>query len=287
MKYKPFKCFSMVVLLLGIVSCSQVKSFFPDKKKDYQLTSEIPALHVPPDLSNHAIQTRPEVRMQRGAEAYQQHVAEAKPTVSKPATNAIAKKTGIYVELIEFSGGATLMILIFRLAASYPPALSIMASLLEKNVSRSGLHQPFSEKAAEFVKCCLQTIIVKQTMKDQPISIKLLDSFNRVIIQDSSSWDVSSQLKKIYTGSGGSASEANCKLQFCYDYKTASIILLEDTKGTQPDQAHGKQIKDVVKENDLILRDLGYSSYETFSDIAKKKHTFVRAFSRHQMFGNS
>ncbi len=97
----------MVVLLLGIVSCSQVKSFFPDKKKDYQLTSEIPALHVPPDLSNHAIQTRPEVRMQRGAEAYQQHVAEAKPTVSKPATNAIAKKTGIYVELIEFSGGAT------------------------------------------------------------------------------------------------------------------------------------------------------------------------------------
>jgi len=192
--------------------------------------------------------------------------------------NDIAKKTGFFQRTGKICPFDFLMVLIFRLAASYPPALRIMASLLEKNVSRSGLHQRFTEKAADFVKCCLQTIIVKQTMKDQPVSIKLLDPFNRVLIQDSSSWDVSSQLKEIYTGSGGSASEANCKLQFCYDYKTGSIILLEDTKGTEPDQAKGKQIKDVVEENDLILRDLGYSSYETFSDIAQKKAFFCSRF---------
>lgn len=192
--------------------------------------------------------------------------------------NAIAKKTGFFQRTGKICPFDFLMVLVFRLAVSYPPALRLMASLLEKNVSRSGLHQRFTEKAAEFIKCCLQTIIVKQTMKNQPVSIKLLDSFNRVLIQDSSSWDVSSQLKEIYTGAGGSASAANCKLQFCYDYKTGSIILLEDTKGIKPDQAYGKQIKDIVKENDLILRDLGYSSYETFSDIAQKKAYFCSRF---------
>ena len=198
--------------------------------------------------------------------------------LTREEINAIAKKTGFFQRTGKICPFDFLMVLIFRLAVSYPPALRLMASLLEKNVSRSGLHQRFTEKAAEFVKCCLQTIIAKQTMKDQPVSIKLLDSFNRVIIQDSSSWDVSSQLKEIYTGSGGSASEANCKLQFCYDYKTGSIILLDDTKGTKPDQAYGKKIKDVVEENDLILRDLGYSSYETFADIAQKKAYFCSRF---------
>ncbi len=198
--------------------------------------------------------------------------------LTREEINAIAKKTGFFQRTGKICPFDFLMVLIFRLAVSYPPALRLMASLLEKNVSRSGLHQRFTEKAAEFVKCCLQTIIAKQTMKDQPVSIKLLDSFNRVIIQDSSSWDVSSQLKKIYTGSGGSASEANCKLQFCYDYKTGSIILLDDTKGTKPDQAYGKKIKDVVEENDLLLRDLGYSSYETFADIAQKKAYFCSRF---------
>jgi len=198
--------------------------------------------------------------------------------LTREEVNAIAKKTGFFQRAGKICPSDFLMVLIFRLAVSYPPALRLMASLLEKNVSRSGLHQRFSEKAAEFVRCCLQTIIAKQTTKDLPVSIKLLDSFNRVLIQDSSSWDVSSQLKEVYTGAGGSASEANCKIQFCYDYKTGSIILLEDTKGTEPDQAHGKQIKDVVRENDLILRDLGYSSYETFSDIAQKKAYFCSRF---------
>ena len=198
--------------------------------------------------------------------------------LSREEINAVAQKTGFFQRTGKICPFDFLMVLIFRLAVSYPPALRLMVSLFEKNVSRSGLHQRFTEKAAAFVKCCLQTIIVKQTMKDQPVSIKLLAPFNRVLIHDSSGWDVSSQLKEIYTGSGGSASEANCKLQFCYDYKTGSIILLEDTKGTEPDQAFGKKIKNVVQENDLILRDLGYSSYEAFSETAQKKAYFCSRF---------
>ena len=79
--------------------------------------------------------------------------------LTREEVNAIAKKTGFFQRAGKICPFDFLMVLIFRLAVSYPPALRLMVSFLEKSVSRSGLHQRFTEKAAEFVKCCLQTII--------------------------------------------------------------------------------------------------------------------------------
>lgn len=56
MKTKAYFLLTGLLLLLNISACSSIKSFFPDKEKDYQLTSEIPALIIPPDLSNNSIQ---------------------------------------------------------------------------------------------------------------------------------------------------------------------------------------------------------------------------------------
>jgi uncharacterized lipoprotein len=41
----------LATLLLGLAGCSAIAGLFPDKQKQYQYTSEIPALEVPPDLS--------------------------------------------------------------------------------------------------------------------------------------------------------------------------------------------------------------------------------------------
>lgn len=38
------------LLLLGLSGCSTIKSWFPDKERDYQFTTEIPELVVPDDL---------------------------------------------------------------------------------------------------------------------------------------------------------------------------------------------------------------------------------------------
>ncbi|AEG01212.1 hypothetical protein Metme_2831 [Methylomonas methanica MC09] len=39
-------------MLCGLSACSTIKSWFPDKERDYQFTSEIPELIVPDDLKN-------------------------------------------------------------------------------------------------------------------------------------------------------------------------------------------------------------------------------------------
>lgn len=41
-----------VLLLSGLSACSTIKSWFPDKERDYQFTSEIPVLIIPDDLKN-------------------------------------------------------------------------------------------------------------------------------------------------------------------------------------------------------------------------------------------
>ena len=40
------------VLLTGLSACSTIKSWFPDKERDYQFTSELPELQVPEDLKH-------------------------------------------------------------------------------------------------------------------------------------------------------------------------------------------------------------------------------------------
>lgn len=47
------------LLLSAVVGCSTIKSWFPDKERDYQFTTEIPELIVPDDLKNKGLATLP------------------------------------------------------------------------------------------------------------------------------------------------------------------------------------------------------------------------------------
>lgn len=47
------------LLLLNATACSTIKSWFPDKERDYQFTNEIPELVVPDDLKAKTLASRP------------------------------------------------------------------------------------------------------------------------------------------------------------------------------------------------------------------------------------
>lgn len=85
-------------LVLGLSGCSRIKSYFPDKEKDYQLTTEIPALIVPPDLTDHAIQAEPAIKVP---------VIAVNNKDGDIASDSAEEEKLIYVDLVEYSGGAT------------------------------------------------------------------------------------------------------------------------------------------------------------------------------------
>lgn len=55
MKVKTGSLFIIVTVLLNLSGCGYIKSLFPDKEKDYQYTTEIPALIMPDDLKKNYI----------------------------------------------------------------------------------------------------------------------------------------------------------------------------------------------------------------------------------------
>jgi len=110
------------------------------------------------------------------------------------------------------------------------------------------------------------------------LSTEILDNFSAVMIIDSSSWDIPEDLKWIFSGSGGSASKANCKLQLCYDYKTGEALLMEETQGTLPDQKYGRNIPPVIKKGALVIFDLGYWAFDTFWNIIRQEAFLLSRF---------
>ncbi|OAI10385.1 outer membrane protein assembly factor BamC [Methylomonas methanica] len=91
MKTCPYGRLALVSALLLNASCSTIKSWFPDKERDYQFTTEIPELVVPDDLKTKTLATRPVSNTPEPAPVQQESVKStaaaadaAEPVSSKP-----------------------------------------------------------------------------------------------------------------------------------------------------------------------------------------------------------
>jgi outer membrane protein assembly factor BamC len=88
---------TLVSAMLLNASCSTIKSWFPDKERDYQFTTEIPELVVPDDLKTKTLATRPTDNTPEPAQTPQE---PAKPAAvntkasSKPEKTELKETTG-------------------------------------------------------------------------------------------------------------------------------------------------------------------------------------------------
>jgi len=158
---------------------------------------------------------------------------------------------------------------------SVPVGLGLLTSFLNCLVSRPGLHGRFNKRAVKFFRQCLGTILLKRLNRGACINTELTAGFSEILIIDSTSWDVPEHLQWVFSGSGGSASKANCKLQFCYDYKTAEFRMLEDTAGSVPDQKYSRNIGGLINQASLVIFDLGYWAFDTFWSIHQNEGFFL------------
>ncbi len=158
------------------------------------------------------------------------------------------------------------------------PSLAGMVAAIDARISRVALHYRLSKEAAALLLKCLQFVLKQKVGEIGTIDTELLRPFRRVLLVDSSSWDVSEKLRDVLPGSGGAASAANCKLQTIYDYKRSELTFLEMTEGTCPDGRYTNNIPSMLEKNDLILMDQGYFKLTAFADIAKKGAYFLTRF---------
>ncbi len=158
------------------------------------------------------------------------------------------------------------------------PSLEGMASAIGSRVSRVALHYRFTAAAAAFLLRCLHFVLQQKLSFIGQIDTKLLRPFRRVLIADSSSWDISEKLRSVLPGSGGAASAANCKLQVVYDYKRGELQFLDVTAGTVPDNRYTDQLPGMLQKGDLLLIDQGYFKLSALAAIIAKGAFFLTRF---------
>jgi outer membrane protein assembly factor BamC len=102
------KALIIVMLSANLSACTYIKNLFPDKEKDYQFTTEIPPLTIPPDLAGGSITNVPAASAAPTADA-----APAADPSPEPAPTVERKL--IQVELVNADQGTK------RLRIGAPP----------------------------------------------------------------------------------------------------------------------------------------------------------------------
>lgn len=114
----------LVAVLVNVSGCTYVKNLFPDKEKDYQFTTEIPPLIMPPDLAGGSI-----AKASTATPVTETvDVEPAAPYVSSTETAQAIDRKRIQVELVDSDQGTKRL----RISAPIVTAWRIVGKALSR-----------------------------------------------------------------------------------------------------------------------------------------------------------
>ena len=147
------------------------------------------------------------------------------------------------------------------------------------HLKKQSMQERFNERAVAFMKSILSMLLenqLKSSAKEENLSF-----FNRVRIKDSTRFTLPAAYAQIYKGLGGAIanSESMISIQYEYDLLSSSTLDLRLTTGRCNDQFDAKENTHDIAENDLFIRDLGYSTLGYLQQIINGKAYFLNRLS--------
>ncbi len=137
-------------------------------------------------------------------------------------------------------------------------------------ISRQGIDFRFTEAAAVFMKELSSKFLLSKLGNCN--SLNQANKFNRIMIKDSTAFQLPSNYSSKYAGSGGSASSSGIKFQYEYDLKGDMNIGIDVQDANRSDS---KSVLKNIQAMDLCLEDLGYFKLNHFEDIINKGAYFL------------
>lgn len=148
-------------------------------------------------------------------------------------------------------------------------------NLRERNgiaITSQGLDERFNAAAVTFLKTILHRIIRNQLYKENMFSTK---AFKRILIKDSTCFQISDKLAHKYKGCGGSGSKASMRIQFEYDLLNGEVTDLSLHAFTDQDATNSKTTLNKIQRDDLIIRDLAYMYGDVLEGIDDIDATYL------------
>jgi hypothetical protein len=189
--------------------------------------------------------------------------------------------TGFYRRLSKFTPIMFLDSLFYDACSDTTKSLNSISNYINKKykvkISKQGIDNRFNEEAIRYVQSLIAESLSNQVKPT--IEAGWSNLFKRILLKDSTKFDVSENLAKQLPGFGGSASKAGVCIQYEFDLKSGDVNDLSITAANRPDSKDATETIDKVQKGDLILRDLGYSKLKCFFDIDKKGAYFISKLS--------
>lgn len=99
--------------------------------------------------------------------------------------------------------------------------------------------------------------------------------YKRILLQDSTVISLPESVSRIFRGCGGSASKAAIKCDVIIDQVSHLVVRIRCIAGRVPDASLSSDIIEYLREDDIVIRDLGYFNLDNFASMIKKNIKFI------------
>jgi len=200
----------------------------------------------------------------------------------KETIEELAIKTGFIVRKVKITGLSfigTLMSVNSDFIMSDENLCRNMSEDYGANLTRQGLNKRLHQKkSVDYLKEVVD-VVLKERYKPVDGEIGgLLRQFNNTYIEDNSSISLPKDLKEEYKGSSGKASSSALKIYLNYNVTQNSIEKLEVASWNKSDAKFNGNIIEILKKDDLVLRDLGFFKIDRFKEIEKKEAYYLSRY---------
>lgn len=190
--------------------------------------------------------------------------------------NDLARETMFVQREAKIDGSTFFNLIVFNSESLKFQSLNdLTTSLKDENgidISKQSLHDRFNNYALLFLKEALEMLLQKQ-LSIEPI--EYFNSFNRILVKDSTCFQIDESLEQYYPGSGGSSSKASVRIQFEYDLLSGKINDLSINAFNVQDAKDSIATIELTQKGDLIIRDLAYMNIEILQAIQNIEALFL------------
>ena len=158
---------------------------------------------------------------------------------------------------------------VIRGKGSFNQIASHLKDLEEASSSRQSVFQRINEKCVSYLSVVAYALVSNHSKAASEVCEKW--GVNRILTEDSTFQRMHNSNAANYPGHGNKrGATSGFKADLIYDLLTGRPLCQKLSGGTEQDKTLGKRILEIIRKDDLVLRDMGYFSSEVFTSISEK-----------------
>jgi hypothetical protein len=199
--------------------------------------------------------------------------------LSASAILSLAKQTGFVVrQSKKVQAVGFLKMLLYDQLQYDTPSLQQHAFELDVTddikISKEGLNKRFTEAAVSFVQKVLEAYL-QSTIDYNSIPTSLKGKFTAIRILDSTEFKLSDSLGDAFPGYSSGSAKSCAAIQFEYDVVSKRVFSLTLGNARQSDKTYADERMQNINEGELVIRDLGYYSINSYRKIEERKAFYI------------